>query len=55
MDIEKFTIELEIGWFGGRSNIARMHEKGSVNLPARKHLTKLLVAQSLENISTIVI
>lgn len=41
MDIEKFTIELEIGWFGGRSNIARMHEKGSVNLPARKHLTKI--------------
>ncbi|WP_210373010.1 hypothetical protein [Borreliella garinii] len=41
MDIEEFTIELEIGWFGGRSNIARMHEKGSANLPVRKHLTKI--------------
>ncbi|WP_210360988.1 hypothetical protein [Borreliella garinii] len=46
MDIEEFTIELEIGWFGGRSNIARMHEKGSANLPARKHLTK--IASSIE-------
>ncbi|WP_418905235.1 hypothetical protein QIA19_05285 (plasmid) [Borreliella finlandensis] len=41
MDELEFKIELEIGWFGGRSNIARMHEKGSSNLPARKHLTKI--------------
>ncbi|WP_418457494.1 hypothetical protein [Borreliella andersonii] len=41
MDKLKFKIELEIGWFGGRSNIARMYEKGSSNLPARKHLTKI--------------
>lgn len=41
MDNLEFTIELEIGWFGGRSNIAKMHEKGSSNLPARKHLTKI--------------
>ncbi|ACN93286.1 conserved hypothetical protein (plasmid) [Borreliella finlandensis] len=41
MDKLEFTIELEIGWFGGRSNIARMHEKGSSNLPIRKHLTKI--------------
>ncbi|WP_418909439.1 hypothetical protein QIA41_05325 (plasmid) [Borreliella sinica] len=40
MEID-FTIELEIGWFGGRSNIARMHEKGGANLPIRKHLTKI--------------
>ncbi|ACM10160.1 conserved hypothetical protein (plasmid) [Borreliella burgdorferi 29805] len=37
----KISIELEIGWFGGRADIARMHEKGSSNLPARKHLTKI--------------
>ncbi len=30
-----------INIFGGCSNIARMHEKGSANLPARKHLTKI--------------
>lgn len=41
MDGLDFTIELEIGWFGGRSNIARMHEKGGANLPVRKHLTKI--------------
>ncbi|WP_420025525.1 hypothetical protein QIA34_06075 (plasmid) [Borreliella yangtzensis] len=41
MGIEEFTIELEIGWFGGRSTIARMHEKGGSNLPVRKHLTKI--------------
>ncbi|WP_418909594.1 hypothetical protein QIA23_05140 (plasmid) [Borreliella lanei] len=41
MDKLEFKIELEIGWFGGRSNIARMHEKGSSNLQARKHLTKI--------------
>ncbi|WP_418885656.1 hypothetical protein [Borreliella tanukii] len=41
MGIEEFTIELEIGWFGGRSSIARMHEKGGANLPVRKHLTKI--------------
>ncbi|WP_418905762.1 hypothetical protein [Borreliella japonica] len=41
MDGLDFTIELEIGWFGGRSNIARMHEKGGAKLPVRKHLTKI--------------
>uniref|UniRef100_UPI003B222F26 hypothetical protein n=1 Tax=Borreliella californiensis TaxID=373543 RepID=UPI003B222F26 len=41
MDNLEFTIELEIGWFGDRSNIAKMHEKGSANLPVRKHLTKI--------------
>lgn len=41
MDNLEFKIELEIGWFGGRFNIARMHEKGGANLPARKHLTKI--------------
>ncbi|WP_420025412.1 hypothetical protein [Borreliella valaisiana] len=41
MGIEEFTIELEIGWFGGRSSVARMHEKGVSNLPVRKHLTKI--------------
>ncbi len=41
MGIEEFTIELEIGWFGGRSSVARMHEKGNSNLPVRKHLTKI--------------
>ncbi|WP_417861779.1 hypothetical protein QIA00_05455 (plasmid) [Borreliella americana] len=41
MDKLKFKMELEIGWFGGRADIARIHEKGSGNLPARKHLTKI--------------
>ncbi|XOU12950.1 hypothetical protein QIA01_05270 (plasmid) [Borreliella americana] len=41
MDNLEFKIELEIGWFGGRADIARMHEKGSSNSPARKHLTKI--------------
>ncbi|WP_424632770.1 hypothetical protein [Borreliella lusitaniae] len=41
MDNLEFKIELEIGWFGGRFNIAKMHEKGGANLPARKHLTKI--------------
>ncbi len=41
MDELKISIQLEIGWFGGRSNIARMHEKGSTKLPIRKHLTKI--------------
>ncbi len=41
MDDLKISIQLEIGWFGGRSNIARMHEKGSTKLPIRKHLTKI--------------
>ncbi|WP_418906559.1 hypothetical protein QIA30_05995 (plasmid) [Borreliella turdi] len=41
MDELKISIQLEIGWFGGRSNIARMHEKGGTKLPIRKHLTKI--------------
>ncbi|WP_210378609.1 hypothetical protein [Borreliella garinii] len=41
MDDLKISIQLEIGWFGGRSNIARMHEKGDTKLPIRKHLTKI--------------
>ncbi|WP_417861684.1 hypothetical protein [Borreliella andersonii] len=41
MDKLEFKIELEIGWFGGRADIARIHEKGSANSPARKHLTKI--------------
>ncbi|ACN93579.1 conserved hypothetical protein (plasmid) [Borreliella finlandensis] len=41
MDKLEFKIELEIGWFGVRAGIAKMHEKGSSNLPARKHLTKI--------------
>ncbi|MCD2321079.1 hypothetical protein [Borreliella burgdorferi] len=41
MDKLEFKMELEIGWFGGRAGIAKMHEKGSSNLPARKHLTKI--------------
>ncbi|AHH07964.1 Hypothetical protein BCD_1898 (plasmid) [Borrelia crocidurae DOU] len=35
-------IELEIGWFATRANIAFMHEKGSHNLPIRKYLTKIV-------------
>ncbi len=30
MDNLKISIELEIGWFGDRSDIARMHEKGAL-------------------------
>ncbi|APS99074.1 hypothetical protein Bmayo_05300 (plasmid) [Borreliella mayonii] len=41
MDKLEFKMELEIGWFGGRAGIAKMHEKGSSNLSARKHLTKI--------------
>ncbi|MCD2332751.1 hypothetical protein [Borreliella americana] len=41
MDNLEFKIELEIGWFGGRANIAKMHEEGSGNLPVRKHLSKI--------------
>ncbi|MCD2332820.1 hypothetical protein [Borreliella americana] len=41
MDNLKINIELEIGWFGSRAKVARMHEEGSGNLPVRKHLTKI--------------
>ncbi|UPA12571.1 hypothetical protein [Borrelia venezuelensis] len=34
-------IELEVGWFGGRANVARMHEIGANNLPVRKHLSEV--------------
>ncbi|WP_231932074.1 DUF1506 family protein [Borrelia miyamotoi] len=33
-------IELEIGWFDLRANVARMHELGSDKMPTRSHLHK---------------
>ncbi|WP_024654663.1 hypothetical protein [Borrelia hispanica] len=38
---DQFEIELEIGWFATRADIARMHEYGSSNLPSREHLNKV--------------
>ncbi|WP_084543169.1 hypothetical protein [Borrelia hispanica] len=45
---DQFEIELEIGWFATRANIARIHEKGSHKLPIRKHLTKIANSQEFQ-------